>query len=248
MPDLMTPFSIPFNARQVAQAVRVLPDVAPAAALAALDLPPYEAVIVMHGGAGGIDPVVLDRFRAYLMVSLAPFAEEHRVLVVDGGTNSGTMDAMGDARRDTGGTYPLLGISPTGTVSYPTGPAPDESHYPLDPSHSHFVLVEGDAFGVESDLLTGMLQAAGKPGIALIVNGGDIVLKEAQTHARLGNTLVVIRGSGRMADELATPGSEVRATLPPTTVLVTVDLDVPDAFRATLARLLLPSGETSGWR
>jgi hypothetical protein len=234
----LTHISIPFDARRIAQAVEVEPDASPAEALAALRLPPVKGVIVMHGGAGGMDPVLVNQVRRFLEASVARFADEHRILVIDGGTRSGSMQAMGEARRRARGTYPLLGVCPHGVVGYPNGPALDGERVPLEPSHSHFIFVDSDEFGAESDLMVGLLQATGKPGLALIVNGGNIVAKEALAHARAGNPLVTVRGSGRVADELADPNSERRAALPPGTRLEIANLHAPEQFQRLLKRLL----------
>ncbi|MBN1678885.1 MAG: hypothetical protein JW966_01250 [Anaerolineae bacterium] len=229
---------IVFDDRHMAQAIQVAPDVDPRAALDALDLPPYNGVIVMHGGAGNMTPAQIDAVRRFLTAGLAPFAEERRILVIDGGTRSGAMLAMGDARQAVSGTYPLLGVVPHKFVGYPGGPALDSGRFPLDPSHSHFLLVSGDQFGVESELLVGLLQASGKPGLALVINGGTIVLQEVQKHAALGNTVITVRGSGRTADDLADPGGEARVSLLPGARLEVANMDAPGAFRVMLARLL----------
>ncbi len=229
--------SIPFETH-TAYAIQVPPNGSPYQALAALRLPPYRGVIVLHGGAGGMDEVVVETVRHFLIQGLASFAQQHPLLIFDGGTASGAMAAMGEARRAVNGTYPLVGVSPTGTISYPGGPAPDDNHYPLDSGHSHFILVEGRDFGIESDLLVSLLRAAGQPGLALIINGGEIVFKEVQRHIRLGNTVVTVKGSGRVADDLADPASERRAALPPQAHIEVADMNDPAGFTALLARLL----------
>lgn len=228
------PLTIPFNEQQAALAIRVAPDYSPAEALHALNLPPYRGIVVLHGGASNMEPDLIDQVQHFLTASLAQFAQEHQILVVDGGTHAGAMAAMGDARRAVGGTFPLVGVSPNQFVTYPGRPPANEDSAPLDESHSHFILVEGGEFGIESDLLVGLLQAVNVPGIALIINGGEIVFKEVQMHAKRGNRVVLVRGSGRVADELATPGSERSRVLPPGARLEFVDLYAPEVFRAML--------------
>jgi len=232
------PFHIPFRAGAIARAVRVLPTIDAARALEALRLPPFRGVIVMHGGAGGMSPDDVRAVRGALIAGLAPVAERDRLLVIDGGTRAGAMQAMGEARATVGGTYPLLGVCPAGAVSYPGGPAPSAERAPLDAGHSHFLLVEGDQFGVESRLLVGLLRASGKPGLALIVNGGEIVERELEAHLAQASPVVVLGGSGRLADLLADPASEARAALPAAARFDTIDVAAPDALRARLERLL----------
>lgn len=213
-------FLIPFETGP-ARAVAVPPDTDPGAALAALDLPPYRAVVVVHGGASAMEPDLIDDVTRFFAASLAPFAEQRRVLVADGGTQAGTMAALGAARRAIGGTFPLVGAA-------------------LDAGHSHFVLIEADTFGVESSLLVGLLRGAQVPGVALIVNGGPIVREEVAAHAALGHPVIAVAGSGRAADELADPGSALRAGMAGAAITI-VSLADPPSLTAALERALLPS-------
>jgi hypothetical protein len=234
----ITRFEIPFSAETSATAIHVSADEDPARALAALELPPYEGIVVVHGGAGKMDDDLVRLVHDFVVAGLAPLAEERRLLVVDGGTQSGTAQLMGEARQAIGGTYPLLGVVPRDFVSYPGGPPPDEDHIPLNDAHSHFMLVSGEAFGAESALLVGLLRASGKPGLAMVVNGGEIVLKEVSTHAEQGNLLVTLNGSGRIADQLADPTSEARRSLPAGARVWVVDINTPEPCVFLLRALL----------
>lgn len=230
-------FTIPLHTGS-AEAVRVPVGADPRAALAALSLPGCRAAVVIHGGAGGMDPMLIDAVRDLFAASLAPFAERERVMIVDGGTQAGTMAAMGAARRAVGGTFPLIGVAPLGAVRFPGSDEPDAGRPPLDPDHSHFLLVEGDSFGIESPLLVGLLRAAGVPGAALVVNGGPIVREEIGAQAAAGNPVIVVAGSGRAADELADPHSDLRRATPGLQLEI-AHLAQPASLIAALERLLL---------
>lgn len=237
----ITRFSIRFDETRTARAVRVGPQVPPADALAALQLPPYTGVVVMHGGAAGMNEDALASARRCLAGSLTPLAEQRRYLVVDGGTRVGVPAILGNVRRTTGGTFPLVGVVPEGQAFFPGKPAPDADHAPLDPDHSHFILVEANDFGEESGMLVGTLAGSGVPGLALVINGGQIVLQEVLRQARQGNPIVALKGSGRMADQLADPASPERARLPAGTRLVVADVEQPAALAALLERTLTRS-------
>ncbi len=233
----LEPFSISLGGDLTATAVRVPGTIPPAESLAALGLDPAPGVIVMHGGAlldGDLHRAVVEM----LEDGLAPCAARRGLLVADGGTQMGTMAAMGEARRRSGARYPLLGVCPTQMVTYPGGPEDDAERYSLDPGHSHFLLVEGGGFGVESDLLVGLARAGSGPGVALIINGGEIVCREAQMHAANGTPIIVLRGSGRMADQLADPSSKERRSFPAGAQIEVVDLGQPPALLAALDRFL----------
>mgnify|MGYP001434181810 CR=1 FL=1 len=231
------PFSISLGTGQTATAARVPSTITPAEALAALGLEPAAGMIVMHGGAlldGDLHRTVVEM----LEDGLAPCAARRGLFVADGGTYMGTMAAMGEARRRSGAGYPLIGVCPAEMVTSPGGPENDAERYGLDPGHSHFLLVEGGGFGIESELLVGLARAGGGPGVALIINGGDIVCREAQMHAANGTPIIVLRGSGRLADQLADPSSQERRLLPADAPIEVVDLGQPSALLAALDRFL----------
>src|SRR5690606_18111760 len=70
--------TIPFEGAP-ARAVRVPVDVDAREVLAALDLPPYRGMIVIHGGAGAMEPSLIDAVARFFALGLAPFAEQHRI-------------------------------------------------------------------------------------------------------------------------------------------------------------------------
>lgn len=232
------PFTIQFDETRSATAIHVPAQTPPPQALAALALPPYAGTLLVHGGAGNMEPELIEAVRHFMTEGLAPLAQEHTLLVIDGGTQSGAARILGDARQAIDGTFPLVGVVPHRYVLYPGGPSFAPDRIPLNPAHTHFIFVDGEEFGVESGLMVGLLRASGKPGLALIVNGGDIVLNEVRAHSVMRNTLVAVNGSGRIADKLADPESPERRTLPSHVRLHVVDAHKPEDFVALVNTLL----------
>lgn len=175
----------------------------PAQALQQLNIGPYRAAIIMHVGASEMAPTYMQKLAALFTNGIARFANDHLVLVADGGTESGGMKLMGEARRAVNGKFPLLGVAVSGKVTYPGGPPPAEDRWPLNQNHSHFLLVKADEFGAESPLLVGLATACEVPALAIIVNGGQLVKQEAAMHLQHNTPLITLKGSGRYADELA---------------------------------------------
>jgi hypothetical protein len=99
----------------------------------------------------------------------------------------------------------LLGVAPAGKVTYPGDPSPAniENGTPLEPNHSHFVLVEGDEWGSETDMMFKLAGALNVPVATMLINGGSIAGSEALQSVRNGWQLFVIEGSGRFADEIS---------------------------------------------
>jgi hypothetical protein len=74
---------------------------------------------------------------------------------------------------------------------------------PLEPNHSHFVLVEGKDWGDETGPMLELARAFNAPTVAILINGGTIAADEALQSVRNGWPLVIIEGSGRFADDLS---------------------------------------------
>ncbi len=172
-------------------------------ALDQLSLNPYRAAITLHAGAAEMTQPYLQKLAHHFTNGLARFANDHHILVADGGTESGGMKLMGTARRTINGNCPLVGVAVAERVTYPSGPPPGDNRWLLNPDHSHFLLIEDNVFGAESSLLVDIATARPVPGLALIVNGGQIVKNEVVMHLQKGTRLLVVKGSGRYADELA---------------------------------------------
>jgi len=208
--ERLTPFPIQFLGGTTGQAVRVPLTANPAAVLAALGISHPSPAIAIMGGAGQMDAAALAAVRSTIEDGIVQFAAHHDLVVVDGGTASGTMALVGMARQRRGYTFPLIGVAPEGKVAYP-GFANPAKEADLDPHHSQFVLVETDHWGGESALLAGIAAAAGReagrrqPVLGIVINGGSIVAQEAYDRATglLRFPLLVMDGSGRFADELA---------------------------------------------
>jgi len=175
------------------------------AILDALGIPSPRAVILLFGGAAGLD----DSRKAHLATLFAdgvtPVAADLGALIIDGGTQSGVMAMMGEAVAARPGTCRLLGIAPKGKVTHPeiSGASIVSDGAPLERNHSHFVLVESNEWGGETPKMLELARAFNATIVAILVNGGTIAADEALQSVRNGWKLLVVEGSGRFADELS---------------------------------------------
>ncbi len=211
LPDYNTIFSITFPNGHTAQAVRVLPETNPKQILDSLGLVTTRPVIFVSGGASKMsdeDKLMTEEIIRFVV----EFAEEHSILIIDGGTESGVMKMVGDTRHEKRYTFPLIGVSPLGRVEFP-GYVNPEQQATLEDSHSHFVLVDAPEWGDETMTIIRLTYAiCGEnryPAMGILVNGGKIAMQEmylACTYpkAREKLALVVLEGSGRAADEIST--------------------------------------------
>jgi SLOG in TRPM, prokaryote len=163
------------------------------------------ALIMVFGGAKGLDDSRNARLGELFTSAVAPAAAEAGALVIDGGTQSGVMAMMGEALARDGRESQLLGIAPAGKVTYPGSPkdANIGDGAPLEPNHSHFVLVESDEWGDETGTMFKLAEALNVAVVTMLINGGPIAENEALRGVRNGWPLLVVEGSGRFADELS---------------------------------------------
>ena len=187
------------------QALAVFPTAADGAAgvLAALALPPHQAVLLLLGAADGLDAALVPRLTQFFGRGIARAALDSGAVVLDGGTQAGVMALMGQGAASRGQHISLVGVAPAALVAPPNPPA---TGTPLEPHHSHFVLVEGAQWGAETPMLFQLadaLRAGPVPALALVVGGGSTTTQEVLRAVRQRIPLLVITGSGGLADVLA---------------------------------------------
>jgi len=151
---------------------------------------------------------------------IAKVAEALDAAVICGGTDVGVMAAIGKARARGGYQFPLIGISPEGTVTWPEGPRnaapflPNNEREQLEPHHSHFILVPGNEFGDESKWIVRtatMIAAERNKSVTVLANGGKVSQQDVEEGLQVERPLVVLAGTGRLADDIAE--SQVRNKL-----------------------------------
>jgi hypothetical protein len=177
-------------------------------ALAQFHLPIPCATLVVVGGANGLTSDYLEQLRSLFQEVLCPLAEQFGLAVVDGGTDAGVMQLMGQARLASNSTFPLIGVVVQSKAILPECIAiVDQDAADLEAHHTHFVLVPGEEWGDEShwigdvaDRLTGAIE----PSVTVLINGGEIALnQDVPNSLEQGRPVLVIAGSGMAADELA---------------------------------------------
>jgi hypothetical protein len=198
------PFEVAFPNGSKARAVRVSSSGELPAALRGLELGRSRPVLVLVGGAGGLDDASMPPLRPLFSEALAPLAEASGVAVADGGTDAGVMRLMGRARAGMGATFPLVGVAAIGTVILPNAPPPRPDAAPLEPHHTHFVLVPGLDWGDEARWLVRVASALadGSPSVTVLINGGDTAWEDVSHSVEAGRTVIAVSGSGRAADAL----------------------------------------------
>jgi len=169
-----------------------------------LDLAGPRPVIIVSGGAADLDVAVKPRLRQLFGRGVARAAAQLNAVIVDGGTRFGVMELMGAAVADLGHRSPLLGVAPAARVQPDGAPAGDRA--PLDPNHSHVLLTLGEDWGDEAETMFAVAAAvADGNGVVLVVaGGGSRTLAEVLHGVRRRWPVIVVAGSGGVADQIAT--------------------------------------------
>ena len=156
-----------------------------------------QPVIVIVGGAGGMSKDDVAQVQMFFEKHLIPFAQNKNAAIIEGGTDSGVMAAIGRARNLTGGSFPLVGvlardIDMVGTM--------------LEPHHTHFIFCPGNKWGDESEWIAAAASAlsGSQPTTAIMINGGRITWEDARLNIQYNRPVLIAEGSGRTADVIAT--------------------------------------------
>ena len=190
-----------------AQSAIVSPDAPVEDILSSLNIEKPKALILIFGGAAGLAESLKPRLAQLFSRGIACAAIETGAIIIDGGTKAGVMELMGQAVADQRRRTILLGVAPSAKVTYPDGLAEGsiENGAPLDPDHSHFVLVESKEWGGETEMMFKLARslASKNPLVAILANGGEVSKKELLSSVRQGWPLIVIEGTGGLADDIA---------------------------------------------
>jgi len=199
-------------------------------------------VLVLIGGASGMSLADMGRTEMVIERAVLPAVIAVGAAVVDGGTDAGVMRAAGVARHLLKASFPLIGVAGADTVQG-EGSTPS-SGQPLEPNHSLFVVVPGRTWGDEAPWIfrVGQLVAGSRPVVTVLLNGGKVAWKEIEESLRLNQRVIVVGGTGRTADELASASSgdsSDRASSAYDSGLVdVVDVSEPERLRALLEAAL----------
>ena len=199
------------NGRQ-APAVRVDQGIDPAVLAAGLELPRCSRLLMISGGAGHMSDEIYTRLEK-MFTEVGKLVRDDGITVIDGGTQSGVMQLMGQALRRAGAVVTHIGVLPAHAAVDSQGTKAEEF---LEPNHSCFVLVESDAWGDEVEVMYKLADylSTDAPSIAMLINGGGVTLEEIEKNVEQKREVVIIVGSGRLADELAgavfNPGPHIR--------------------------------------
>jgi len=202
---LSNPFIIRFSKGSSSWAIHIfkLDDLQKAISILGLNVP--ACTILLLGGANKMTQIDKDIVYPFFVNVLAPLANKHKAIVVDAGVDVGVMQLMGHARAEIQADFPLVGVAVSELLILP-GEEIFINKRPIapEPNHTHFILVPGDNWSSEASWLVeaANIVAQEKPLIVIVINGGDTTLEELSYATKIKKTVIVVAGSGRLADSL----------------------------------------------
>lgn len=173
--------------------------------ITALHIPRPRGVLVVFGGTAQLNDDLSRCLRLLLEDGLARVAAEEQLTIVTGATDAGIFTLLGQGLVRWGGTAPCIGVTVANLVRWSNSSQADSEQAWLEPHHSHFVLTAGENWGDETATMYALIAtlSAQAPSVAVLANGGAISQNEALANTRQGRPIIVLAGSGRLADEVS---------------------------------------------
>lgn len=196
----------------------------------------YPAIVLIGGEIEKQQAVVTQK----AIRTIARIAEEMKALVICGGTDVGIMAEIGKMRWKNAYNFPLVGIAPEELTAWPGGPRSEKflwwgkQRWQLEPHYTHFILVPGSQFGDESPWIVdaATILSKGHTSVTILINGGEISKKDIELSLAHGRSVIALRRTGRLADELSreTDRNKLINVVPADN-----DQQIVEAVRATLS-------------
>lgn len=239
-------FKITFPNGHAATAASVQDTAELVEAVSEMGLNQRRPTMVLVGGASGLRPIDLDRLRPIFSDTLVPLVQQMGATVIDGGTDAGVMGLIGKARNEARAGFSLVGLAPASLVAVPDQSSRAAGTLEVEPHHTHFLFVPGTRWGDESRWMSSTVEAisGGGPSVTVLVDGGETAWKDVAESVRAGRPVIVVDGSGRVADTLSAAlvgkTSEARALkLAKSGLLHAIHLHQGSAALATVTRSML---------
>jgi hypothetical protein len=212
---------VKFDRNHVAKAIIVASKVTPpqdVIQIMNLESPP-QGILSISGGAGRFPPDIEPHTRVLIESIIIPLAVEHKLMIVDGGTDAGIMQILGDAvesyfhilGQDTQplvGRPMLVGFAPRPKI-YAPGIAPiSNDSVLLNENHTYPILIaDVDDWGEEVEYMSSFIHhfVADRsiPALHVIFNGGRITLKEVYYAVKQQRSVLLLEGTTRAVEILA---------------------------------------------
>jgi SLOG in TRPM, prokaryote len=168
------------------------------AAIAQLPLADRIRTLVVNGGTASEPSWPTTDVKAALRAAVVELATLPGPVIISGGTQAGLFALLGQVVAETAFNGPVIGVAPAGRID-------GGNQTPLEPHHTHALVVDAPTWGDEIPVLMALVQLLGRRGpvVALIAGGGKQTLAEVKGHLAAKTPVIALRGTGRATDDLA---------------------------------------------
>jgi SLOG in TRPM, prokaryote len=196
-----------------AQVLCVAADASANMIAAMLTLPRPRAVLVVNGGTAKLGADLEAQLGQVFRDGVARLAAEAQLTLVTGATDAGIFSLLGQGLARWGRSAPCIGVT---VADLATWPGKSSGEAPLEPHHSHFVLVAGQQWGDETATMYALVAelARDRPSVAIFAGGGEIVIHEMLANVRQERAMLLLAGSGRTTDAVLAARAGQPATDP----------------------------------
>jgi hypothetical protein len=181
-------------------------------------------ILSISGGAGKFPDELVSQTQDLIESVIVPLAYEHDLMIIDGGTDEGIMQLIGNAVEKVNYLYPrvighehrfhflsrplLVGFAPLAKVYAPGFNQPTIEKALLNRNHSYFILIADAAqWGEEVDYMSGfinhLITDQRIPTLHVIFNGGRITIKEVYYAVKQQRPVLLLEGSTRAVEIIA---------------------------------------------
>jgi hypothetical protein len=208
-----------------AKAVIVPADISSETIVESLDLPTPDSLLVLNGGTAQLSLDLEKRLAVLLSDGVARFISENQIPIVTGATDAGIFSLLGNGLEKWGRTSPCIGVAVSKKVTWDgrcnipfIKRVINKNRVDLEPHHSHFILVNKEDWGDETETMYDFIQHYSQniPSIAIFVGGGSITKVEMLVNVAQGRKMILFAGSGRITDTIISStdgGSNIEDTL-----------------------------------
>lgn len=161
-------------------------------------------VIVLNGGTAQLAPDLQQKLAVVLQEGLAQIVAKEKFTLITGGTDAGIFSLLGDGLNQWGIRAPCIGVCVAAKVIWLSQHTVDKERVPLEPHHSHFLLVEGESWGDELKIMSELADylSSASALITIFAGGGEMTLREMQNAVEKDRQMILLNGSGRITDQV----------------------------------------------
>lgn len=174
---------------------RMLPSAHP---MQQLHIPYGRPLLILNGSTHASLQPLYACVRPLLQEGVAAWTVRRGAVVITGGTNAGIFAVLGQGFACYGRPMACIGVAVAQLVH------PQPNGVALEPNHTHMLLTEGQQWGAEAHAMYALAAAYAPPArsLTIVIGGGPNTLHELEHCAAQGGRMLIVEGSGGVADAL----------------------------------------------